>query len=89
MGFRAVLGSDIPRGAALSSSHALVLVTVLATLVVNGLWLAPRDLILAVQDGEWFTGARSGLSDQGAMVLCKRGETRSWWWQRLWPHHHC
>jgi len=74
VGFRAVLGSDIPRGAALSSSHALVLVTVLATLVVNGLWLAPRDLILAVQDGEWFTGARSGLSDQGAMVLCKRGD---------------
>ena len=74
VGFRAVVNSDIPRGAALSSSHALVLVTVLAALAVNGLWLPPRDLILAVQEGEWFTGARSGLSDQGAMVLCRRGE---------------
>jgi len=74
VGFRAVVNSDIPRGAALSSSHALVLVTVLAALAVNGLWLPPQDLILAVQEGEWFTGARSGLSDQGAMILCRRGE---------------
>ena len=74
VGFRAVVNSDIPRGAALSSSHALVLVTVLAALAVNGLWLEPPALILAVQDGEWLTGARSGLSDQGAMVLCRRGQ---------------
>jgi galactokinase len=40
-----------------------------ATLGMNGRSLAPANLIRAVQDAEWYTGARSGLADQGAMIL--------------------
>lgn len=68
-GLCATIGSDIPRGAALSSSHALAASVLLAMLGANGLNLAPGALILAVQDAEWYTGARTGTSDQGAMIL--------------------
>lgn len=73
-GFDALVASDIPRGAALSSSHALAVVTLSAALALNGTRLAPEQLILATQDAEWFTGARTGTSDQGAMILGGRGE---------------
>lgn len=68
-GLHAVVGSDIPRGAALSSSHALTVATLLAALRLNGHDLDKKSLILATQDAEWFTGARTGTSDQGAMIL--------------------
>lgn len=68
-GFDGVLGSDLPRGAALSSSHALCTVLMHTALGLNGCSLEPAGLIRAIQDAEWYTGARSGLADQGAMVL--------------------
>lgn len=68
------VGSDLPRGAALSSSHALCIVTLLAALAEQGLRLSPDALILAVRDAEWFTGARTGTSDQAAEILGGRGE---------------
>lgn len=73
-GFDALIASDIPRGAALSSSHALAVVTLSAALALNNMGLGPEQLILATQDAEWFTGARTGTSDQGAMILGGRGE---------------
>ena len=73
-GLHAVIASDIPRGAALSSSHALAVSTLLAALSLNGACLSPASLILATQDAEWFTGARTGTSDQGAMILGGPGE---------------
>lgn len=67
-----VVGSDLPRGAALSSSHALCIVTLSALLARNGTTLKTDTLILAVRDAEWYTGARSGTSDQSAEILGER-----------------
>ncbi len=68
-----VVGSDLPRGAALSSSHVLCTAVLLAALGWNGASFRKDELILAVRDAEWFTGARTGTSDQGAMILGRRG----------------
>lgn len=74
LGFKAVINSDIPQGAALSSSHSLANVVISGILALNKLKLSRKDMVVAIQDGEWFTGARSGLADQGAMVFGRRGE---------------
>jgi len=73
-GLCATVGSDIPRGAALSSSHALCVTALLAGAGWNGIELDPVQGILAARDAEWYTGARSGVSDQGAMFLGRRGQ---------------
>ena len=72
-GFHCVIGSDLPRGAALSSSHALCLAVLLGVLHTHGGDMDETQRILAVRDAEWYTGARTGVSDQGAMVLGRRG----------------
>jgi galactokinase len=73
-GMTGVVGSDLPGGAALSSSAALCLALTQATLSINGLALERDKLITAARDAEWFTGSRCGLSDQAAIVLGNRGE---------------
>ncbi len=73
-GLSGVLGSDIPRGAALSSSAALCVSLILAALACNGKALHEEALIVAARDAEWYTGSRCGLSDQAAMVLPGQGE---------------
>lgn len=72
-GVHAAVGSDLPRGAALSSSHALATALLSAALAVHGHAVPAMDLLLAVRDTEWFAGARTGTSDQGAMILGRRG----------------
>jgi galactokinase len=71
-GMNAVVGSDLPRGAALSSSTALSLAIVRAITACNGLISDDAATMRLGQEAEWFTGARSGLSDQAAMVLGDR-----------------
>jgi galactokinase len=73
-GIHAVVGSDIPRGAALSSSHALCVALNLAALSLNGYSLDDYALIRAARGAEWYAGARSGTSDQGAMILGRPGQ---------------
>jgi galactokinase len=73
-GMNGVVGSDIPQGAALSSSAALCVAVILSFLGCNGKALGELELIQAGADAEWYTGARSGLSDQAAMVLGDLGE---------------
>lgn len=72
-GMVAAVGSDLPRGAALSSSAALCVSVLLAMHALNGMPAPPEALIRAEQDAEWFAGARVGMSDQGAMILGQRG----------------
>lgn len=72
-GMDLVIGSDVPIGVGLSSSHALVLAALLAALAVNRLQLSRREAVAAVQDGEWFVGSRTGLGDQAAMIFGRRG----------------
>jgi galactokinase len=73
-GMTAVVGGDIPLGAALSSSAALCVSLVLAVCRCGGCALEDTALITAARDAEWYTGSRCGLSDQAAMVLPARGE---------------
>jgi galactokinase len=67
-----VLGGDIPVGAGLSSSHALVLCGVLSSLASAGAELPKPAAVACVQEGEWFTGSRTGLGDQATMIFGKR-----------------
>ncbi|HUW62285.1 MAG TPA: galactokinase family protein [Candidatus Bathyarchaeia archaeon] len=73
-GFDGVIGSDMPRGAALSSSAALCICLVKAILALNRLKLSGAELAETARDAEWYTGSRCGLSDQAAMVLGGVGE---------------
>ncbi len=68
-GMDGVIGSDVPRGAALSSSAALCVAVTIAAQSGIGRALDSASLILAARDAEWFTGSRCGLSDQAAIVL--------------------
>ena len=73
-GMRGVVGSDLPRGAALSSSAALILSVINAALALNELSWDENTTILAGRDAEWYTGARTGTSDQAAEVLGGKNE---------------
>ncbi len=72
MGLDAVVGGDIPEGSALSSSHALCLTLLHALMYQNHFDFEITTQLKMVQDAEWFTGARSGLSDQTAELLGKK-----------------
>lgn len=73
-GVRAVVASDLPAGAGLSSSHSVCTGLLYALCGLFGVSLSDAEQILCVRDAEWYAGARSGVSDQGAMILCKNGE---------------
>jgi len=73
-GMRGVVGSDLTRGAALSSSTALSMAVIKALVVCNGFDADNDTLIRVGKEAEWYTGARGGMSDQAAMVLGDRGE---------------
>ncbi|MBI2433118.1 MAG: hypothetical protein HYV26_09630 [Candidatus Hydrogenedentes bacterium] len=74
LGMNAVVASDLPCGASLSSSAALCVAVLLAILGRNEISLADDALILAARDAEWFTGARTGTGDQTAVVCGRRGQ---------------
>jgi len=73
-GLYAAVGSDLPAGAALSSSAALGVALLLAALGLHGAGLPAGELVLAARDAEWFTGSRCGVSDQAAVVLGRAGQ---------------
>jgi galactokinase len=58
-------------GASLSSSAALCVAAYGAVCAQNGRTLDPAAWILAARDAEWYTGARTGTSDQAASILCR------------------
>jgi len=66
--------SDLPDGAALSSSSALCLAVYLAASACAGNTPDDARRILATRDAEWFAGARTGTSDPAAMVLGRAGQ---------------
>ncbi len=72
-GLRLVVDSNLPQGAALSSSAALCLALLHAWFGWNGIHLDNDALILAAQDAEWYTGSRCGTCDQAAIVLGRPG----------------
>ena len=73
-GLNIVVDSDLPRGAALSSSAALCLALLEAWTGWNDLSWSEEERILAAQDAEWYTGSRCGTCDQAAIVLGEQGK---------------
>ncbi|GMU93360.1 MAG: hypothetical protein AMXMBFR4_24180 [Candidatus Hydrogenedentota bacterium] len=68
-GILASVGSDLPRGASLSSSAALCVALQSAVLAINALPAPPELRIPMARDAEWYAGARVGISDPSAVVL--------------------
>lgn len=72
-GLDVVVGGDIPMGAGLSSSSALVVAVAEAVTVFNGLPVTARQLVSLCGEGEWFVGTRGGAADHAAIKLARRG----------------
>ncbi|MCK5863073.1 MAG: hypothetical protein KAH38_11340 [Candidatus Hydrogenedentes bacterium] len=68
-GLKMMVNSDLPRGAALSSSAALIIASLLAYARCSNIESNIPQLIHAAQDVEWYAGARVGMSDQTAILL--------------------
>jgi len=73
LGLHIVVDSNLPRGAALSSSAALCLALLEGWCAWHETVLSDDEKILAAQDAEWFTGSRCGTCDQAAIVLGSPG----------------
>ena len=68
-GLDLLLDSDVPRGAGLSSSHAIECAVILAVNDLTGAGLDTRDMVLATQRAENdFVGAPTGIMDQSASL---------------------
>ncbi len=72
-GLDLMVGGDIPMGAGLSSSSALVVATAEAITAFNQLAVSARRLVSLCGEGEWFVGTRGGAADHAAIKLSRRG----------------
>jgi N-acetylgalactosamine kinase len=68
-----LVDSDIPTGAGLSSSAALVVANALALLAANGKRLPPETLAEILPQAERYVGTLSGGMDQAISLLAKTG----------------
>jgi galactokinase len=75
-GIEALIVSDLPVAAGLSSSSALVIGSALALGTANGESVPPLELAALMADAEQLTGTRGGGMDQ-AICLCAREGTAS------------
>lgn len=72
-GLDMMVSGDIPMGAGLSSSSALVVATAEAVRVFNHLPVSARRLVSLCGEGEWFVGTRGGAADHAAIKLSHYG----------------
>jgi N-acetylgalactosamine kinase len=72
-GLDMMVSGDIPMGAGLSSSSALVVATAEAVTAFNRLPVSARRLVSLCGEGEWFVGTRGGAADHAAIKLSRRG----------------
>ena len=72
-GLDMLVSGDIPMGAGLSSSSALVVATAEAVRVFNRLPVSAQRLVSLCGEGEWFVGTRGGAADHAAIKLSRRG----------------
>ncbi|MDQ0757199.1 galactokinase [Arthrobacter sp. B3I4] len=73
-GLDLLLDSDVPRGAGLSSSHAIECAAILAVNELAGGGLSAHDMVQATQRAENdFVGAPTGIMDQSASLLGAAG----------------
>ena len=66
-GMDAVVCGDIPIGAGLSSSSALVVAVSEALAELNALNVRPREFVDLCGEAEWFVGTRGGSADHAAI----------------------
>jgi len=72
-GLDIMVSGNIPMGAGLSSSSALVVATAEAVRLFNHLPVSARRLVSLCGEGEWFVGTRGGAADHAAIKLSRRG----------------
>ncbi|MFH1613841.1 MAG: galactokinase family protein [Planctomycetota bacterium] len=65
---------NIPRGAGLSSSSSLVLITCEAVLKINDLQIDPMELVEGSGFAEWYVGTRGGCGDHAAIRFGRAGQ---------------
>lgn len=71
-GLRMTLHGEIPAGGGLSSSSTLVVASLLASLAVRGVSMAPERLAARAGEAEWLVGTRGGSGDHASMLLGRR-----------------
>ncbi len=71
-GMNLVVSGNIPMGAGLSSSSAMVVAAAEAICEVNGLSVTPKQFVNMCGEGEWFVGTRGGSGDHAAIKLSHR-----------------
>jgi len=67
-GMNMMVYGNIPRAAGLSSSSALVMITVEAVIRINSLDIKPADFVEHWGFAEWYVGTRGGCSDHAAII---------------------
>ena len=72
-GMDAAVCGNVPAGAGLSSSSALVVAAAEALCELNGLNVRPREFVDLCGEGEWFVGTRGGCADHAAIKFGQRG----------------
>ena len=66
-GMDCMVSGNIPMGAGLSSSSALVVAFAEVAVALNGMDVAMHDFIDLCGEGEWFVGSRGGSADHAAI----------------------
>lgn len=72
-GMDCMVSGNVPMGAGLSSSSALVVAFAQATIALNGLDVTMHDFVDLCGEGEWFVGSRGGSADHAAIRAGKLG----------------
>ena len=72
-GMDCLVAGNIPMGAGLSSSSALVVAFAEAAVALNRLDVTMRDFVDLCGEGEWFMGSRGRISDHAAIRASRRG----------------
>ena len=71
------IGGDIPQGAGVSSSSALVVCSLLATRLLEDLPVDDAELVERAGEAEWYVGTRGGMGDHASILLSRRGQVAS------------
>jgi len=71
-GFNLTADGNVPIGAGLSSSSAVVVATMEALLHLNHFDLPPEQLVELCGEAEWYVGTRGGAGDHAAMKFAQR-----------------
>ena len=72
-GMDCVVAGNVPMGAGLSSSSALLVAFAQAAIALNGLEVTAGDLVELCGEGEWFVGSRGGSMDHAAITTSRAG----------------